>query len=85
MAVKLWPADYELIDARLKVAGVKCVDQLVRMTEMDLLRALRNLTYLELVEHELAGLGLKLRADTRPKWLKRLLRWTYPRLPADRP
>ena len=85
MAVKLWPADYELVDTRLRVAGVTCVDQLVQMTEMDLLRVLRNLTYLEFVEDELAGLGLKLRQDTRPIWLKRLLRWTYPRVSADRP
>lgn len=84
MAVKLWPVDYQLIDARLKAAGVTCIDQLVQMTEMDLLRAVRNLTFLELVEDELAGLGLKLRQDTRPEWLKRLLRWTYPRVPADR-
>jgi hypothetical protein len=80
MAVKLWPVDHELVNARLRVAGIACVDQLVRMTEMDLLRVLRNLSYLELVEAELAGLGLKLQRDTRPGWLRQLLRWSYPRV-----
>ena len=81
MAVKLTPADYDLANARLKEGGVTSVGQLVQMTETDLLRILRNVAYLELVEDELAGLGLKLRQDDRPKWLKGLRRWIYRRSP----
>jgi DNA-directed RNA polymerase alpha subunit len=77
MAVKLTPADYDLTNARLKEGGVTSVDQLVQMTETDLLRILRNVTYLELVEEELAELGLTLRQDDRPNWLKGLRRWIY--------
>jgi hypothetical protein len=81
MAVKLTPVDYDLTNGRLKEGGVTSVDQLVQMTETDLLGILRNVAYLELVEEELAGLGLKLRQDDRPKWLKGLRRWIYRRSP----